>query len=128
MNPPKPRSALQRVARVFQLGVALGVVTSFVATLLTFELASLLRAWRWEPTFGAWLVQRLLLEQLGPLVVAPLVSYLAGRVFVGQPRAIGAATVVTLQLAAALQRATFAGFGGLAHVEDVLLLVLPTLG
>jgi len=126
--PPTPRpSALRQGARVLVLGVGLGVVCSVATTLVVFEVATRLAVSRWSPSAGAWVFQRLVLGQLGPLAIAPLATYLVGRAAQYPPWPVAAACVGTLQLCAVLQRGVFEGFAALASVEEVALLVVPAL-
>lgn len=129
MTPPSRKpSRLRWAARALVLGIGLGIVAGVATTLVTYEIATRLVVWRWAPTTGAWVFQRLLLGQLGPLVLAPLATHLAGRAVPGLPWPVAAVTVATLQLTAVLQRGVFEGFEALANPEDLTLIAVFTLG
>ena len=102
----KPESSFKKSARAVQIGMALGVAAFILSTLLTFEIASAVLAIE-NPSVAFW---PLLKQDItAPLLLAPLLSYLAGLLIEGPRWTISASLVVTLQVAILLVLAVSVG-------------------
>jgi hypothetical protein len=120
---------VRNAARLLVLGVSLGVGAFIVDVLLSFQITTVLFQLERSDSIWWWILTRLMIEQLGVLLVAPVIAYGAGLILDGRRWVLAGAMVVTLQGVSASMRVVSFGSGLLlTATEIVLLLVFTAIG
>lgn len=113
---------MKNAARLMVLGVSLGVAAFILNVLLTYQVTSALAAVL-EPSNSVpmWILTRLLIEQLGVLLVAPVLAYVAGLWIEGRRFPLAMGMVLTLQATGHSVRYLSLGRAAMLQAEEILL-------
>jgi hypothetical protein len=125
-NKPVKPTPVRNAMRLIVLGVSLGVGAFILNVLLSYQIATLLI--RLEPSDSVfrWILARLLYEQMGVLLVAPVIAYAAGLLIEGRRWVLASAMIVTLQAIGVNMRVISLGSESVTGVTEILLLTVFT--
>jgi hypothetical protein len=125
----KPVTKLRKALRDLELGVALGVAAFILATLLGYQLISVISGQALaEQSAPVIFLARLVVEQLGPLLVVPLLAYAAAWLIEGSRTVLVTTMVLTVQATVAAVRIVSLGSDVYLEFQELTLVLLGTGG
>ena len=125
-KPAKP-TPVRNATRLLVLGISLGVGAFIINVLLAYQVSILLLHVDLAPdSVWRWILAKLLYEQMGVLLVAPVIAYAAGLLIEGRRWVLASAMVVTLQGTGVNMRVISFGSNVVFGVTEVLLLIVFT--
>jgi hypothetical protein len=125
-TPPAKRKPIRDAARLVILGISLGVAAFILHVLITSQIATVLHERVEAPSVWTWMFARLLYDQIGVLLVAPVLAYACGLLVEGPRRVLATGIVLSFQGVRVVMGAAIFGLSTLLDLEDILLLVVFT--
>jgi hypothetical protein len=125
-KPAKP-TPVRNATRLLVLGLSLGVGAFILNVLLSYQVSILLLHVDLSPdSVWRWILAKLLYEQMGVLLVAPVIAYAAGLLIDGRRWVLASAMIVSLQAIGVNMRVISFGSSVVFGVTEVLLLIVFT--